>query len=238
VVIDLQGLLRSALISRGARSRRVVGMSDAREGASRFYDEIAPIREGHAVDRYAQVLDYLGVARGMPRFALPSAGVHPLPDLKAPYFVVHPFSRWPTKELPARLVSDIAVALHPAPVVVVGRGQWTGGEGVVDLTNATSLPSLLALLAGARGVVSSDSGPLHLAAALGVPLVAVFGPTSPGKTGPWTPNSRVLQLSLPCVPCASRVCRNAEPMACLEQISAARVVGALHECLAAVGGGP
>ncbi len=234
-VIDLQGLLRSALIARAARADERIGMSDSREGARWLYAKVAPVRPGHAIDRYLQVLDFAGVERGHLEFPLPGAGV-PLPDgVEPPFLVVHPHARWATKALPDDWVRRLVRALAPRRVVIVGRGAPVEAEGARDLTNRTTFPELLAVLRAADGVISSDSGPMHLAAALGRPLVAVFGPTAPGKTGPWTANSRVVRLDLACAPCESRRCRNPERLACLERIGPEEILRALAS---AAGAGP
>jgi ADP-heptose:LPS heptosyltransferase len=233
LLIDLQGLLRSGIISRVARAGRRVGMSDAREGAARWMDDVAPVPAAHAVERYRAVLRHLDLEPGPARFPLPPPGANPVPDPDEPYVVIHPHARWETKRLPEALVRRLVGALQPMRVVLVGRGPRIDAGAALDLTGGTDLRALLAVLAGARGVISTDSGPMHLACALGVPLVALFGPTRPEWTGPWTVNSRVVRLDLPCVPCGSRECANRERHACLEQIEPRRVVDALDECLAA-----
>lgn len=227
-VIDLQGLLRSGLITVLARGRRKIGMSDCREGAGFFYHEKAPISQTHAIERYRQVLKFLGVTCETLQFHLPENSVI-MENIPESFILIHPHSRWPTKIVPRDLVASLAKQSAPQKVVIVGQGSPLNIPETLDLTNQTNFDQLLYLIRHAEAVVSSDSGPMHVAAALGKPLVALFGPTSREKTGPWTSNSRVLQLDLPCIPCFSRECRIVEAQACLRRITSENVLQAVKE---------
>ena len=79
-------------------------------------------------------------------------------------------------------------------------------RGVTNVVGQTTLPQLVALLERASLVVANDSGPMHIAAALGRPLVTLFGPTNPVRTGPYGREDTVLRLAIPCSPCYSRTC--------------------------------
>lgn len=228
-VIDFQGLLRSGVMTKLARGKRKIGMGDSREGARFFYSEVFPITACHAIERYGQVLHHLNVKYDPLIFPLPK----PIEKQDVPhsFILIHPSSRWPTKSLPEKLVADLVNQLSPQPVVIVGQGKAWNLPGVIDLTNRTNLKELLGLIQKAEAVISTDSGPMHVAAALHKPLVALFGPTSSIKTGPWTENSRVLQLSLPCVPCFSRTCHIAETQACLKQMTTHAILEALNQVL-------
>jgi len=231
-VVDLQGLLRSGLLARMANASWRVGMSDAREGARYLYDSVAQVSAGHAVERYSQVLGHLGVKQEGWHFPLPS-GRKPLgvPEGQ-PFAVLHPYSRWQTKELPAEWVSQVVRSLPEVRWVVVGRGIPLGLEGVVDLTGRTDLRELLWLLREAAFVLSTDSGPMHLVAALGRPLAVVFGPTSHEKTGPWSPSARVFTAPVECRPCFSRRCTNSVERACIRSISAEEIVACARQAMA------
>ena len=228
-VIDFQGLFRSGVMTQLARGKRKIGMSDSREGARFFYSEVIPISANHAVERYQQVLQNLGVKCGSLIFPLPKpVEIEGVPNS---FILIHPSSRWPTKELPEKLVIDLVKQLAPKPILIVGQGKAWNLPGVIDFTNRTSLKELIGLIQKAEAVISTDSGPMHVAAALNKPLVALFGPTSPVKTGPWTENSRILQLNLSCIPCLSRMCRIAETQACLKRITADDILEALNQVL-------
>ena len=102
----------------------------------------------------------------------------------------------------------------------------------IDLTGQTSPELLPALLASASLLLTNDSGPMHIAAAMGTPVVALFGPTSPLRTGPYGAEHRVLRSEVPCSPCFSRSCRNPVQLECLATIDPKTVIDAVREQLA------
>ncbi len=153
----------------------------------------------------------------------------------------------PAKRWPAEHYAELARALHEAgglPVVLLG----SGGEAALCAEIAAAAPGAcrvfagtmplveaMALIAGSRGLVSNDSGLMHVAAAFGLPQVAVFGSTSPTHTPPLNPRARVLwlkdELGLDCAPCFDRVCRYGHTR-CLTGVTPQRVAAALDEALA------
>ena len=196
LAIDLQGLLRSALFSRFSGAVRVVGLSDAREGARLLHGERATVDgKAHAVHRYLSVLDHLGIPMPeRPEFPLPPGslpeGFHDSPG----YIVLHPFARGQGKSLSADLVWAFARGAAPARVILVGRGTAPEGlpANVRDWSNRTDLLELIAILRGSSFVVSSDSGPMHVASALQPPrTLAVHLWSDPLKVGPCFPESLV-----------------------------------------------
>src|SRR2546427_4116710 len=94
----------------------------------------------------------------------------------------------------------------------------------IDLIGQTTLKELIALLRRARLLVTNDSGPMHLAAAVGTPVIALFGPTDPARTGPYGAGHTVLRSGVPCSPCFSRRCMNAVTMECLTSIAPQQVL--------------
>lgn len=208
LVVDLQGLLRSALIGRALRPACFVGLGDAREGAASFYSHVvATDRSRHAVDRYLEVPRAFGVdgaAGGPPAFPMP-AGRRPPGLPSGPFVVLHPFARGQGKSLSDVRVREFAARLAPMPVVVVGR-RAERIEGlpatVVDLTNATSLTELIGVLRAAAFVVSVDSGPMHMAAALGDRVLGIHTWTNPNRVGPYPGGSLVWK--------AGRICPRSE----------------------------
>ena len=141
LAIDLQGLLRSALIAKASGAKKIVGLSDAREGAHHFYDQTADTTHAtHAVDRYLQILPLLGI--DVPtdkKFPLPSqqSKIHN-PSSK---IVVHPFARGAGKSLTPDQVRELTTALAPHSVCLVGIGPTIPDlpPNVEDLTNQTTL---------------------------------------------------------------------------------------------------
>jgi heptosyltransferase-2 len=150
----------------------------------------------------------------------------------------------PAKCWPASHYAELARALHAAhglPIVLLGSGKEAAlcedisraaPRACRVLAGQTSLIDAMALIAAARGVVSNDSGLMHVAAAFGVPQVAVFGSTSPEHTPPLNPKARVLwlkdELQLDCAPCFDRVCRFGHTR-CLTGVPASRVEAALAD---------
>ena len=154
----------------------------------------------------------------------------------------------PAKCWPAEHYAELARALaaaHGLPILLLGSGKELAlceqiaqhAEGACRvLAGKTSLLDAMALIAGSRGVVSNDSGLMHVAAAFGVPQVAVFGSTSPEHTPPLNPRARVLwlkeELQLDCAPCFDRVCRFGHTR-CLTGVSPQRVEAALDDTVTA-----
>jgi len=163
------------------------------------------------------------------------------------YWVFAPGAEYgPAKCWPAERYAELARALfaaHGQPVLLLGSGKEASlCESIAAaapgacrvLAGRTSLLDAMALIAAARGVVSNDSGLMHVAAAFGVPQVAVFGSTSPEHTPPLNARARVIwlkeELQLDCMPCFDRVCRFGHTR-CLTEVSAARVDEALSASL-------
>ena len=196
LVLDFQGLLRSALISRLCRATdgKIVGLSDAREGASRFYDAIVDVSGAtHAVDRYLALVAALGHVADEPlQWTFPPGSPpHGHERLLEPFVLLHPFSRGKGKSLTARQVADFCHALAPMQVVVAGRStaQIEPTPNVIDYLNQTDLHELIYLIRRARFVVSVDSGPMHIAAALTLRLVSIHTWSDPAKVGPYHPDA-------------------------------------------------
>ena len=189
LIIDFQGLLRSALIARLCRARdgEIVGMSDAREGSRWLYDAVVGVSaERHAVDRYLAVVKGMGISTAGPlEWPLPAGD--PLKGFGVQEFVLlHPYARGAGKSLTCGEVTDFCQSLAPATVVVAGRaGEAVPSEkNVTDMVNRTTLLELVWLIRQARFVVSVDSGPMHIAAALTENLLALHRWSDPRKVGP------------------------------------------------------
>lgn len=202
VVLDMQGLARSGLMTLAARAPLSVGRFDAREGAKWCCRKRTAMPEGeppwHAVEILAGFLPALGLENRIDAklgFKTPvSEGKEILPDLKAGQkrVIVFPESRREEKNWSGYEALTRGLLHDPA----IGQVVWCGhlacapdGEipesQFVNLTAKTGIEELPGLLGEADCVVSNDSGPMHLAAALGRPLVALFGPTSPEQFGPY-----------------------------------------------------
>ncbi len=244
LVIDLQGLLKSALWVALAQSFRKVGYDRTRELSYLALTERIPPYdpEAHAVWRYLNVARHLGASPALPRFRL---GLTPtLPDFLAsgdrPWVVLHPGARWPTKLWPAAGWAQLGDWLSREKnfaVVITGSAAdrelaaqiiTRMREKALNLAGRTSLPELAGVMQKARLAITADTGPMHLAAALGTKVVAIFGPTSPGRTGPFGPGHRVVRLGLACSPCFKRHCP--EPR-CLLELAPDAVLAAVEKSL-------
>lgn len=259
LAVDLQGLFRSAVLARLAGCPARVGFVNGREGSPWFYTQrvAVPTPEMHAVDRYLLVAEALGAERpAHPQFsfAMPPtdrrevAGVLDRAGVRtgSSWIAMHVSARWPTKRWPAASFAAVADRLHEegvGPVVLIGGPDDRADAQAVttlmrtasvgDVTGMTPLGLLPALLQSASVLLTNDSGPMHVAAAVGTPVVALFGPTSPLRTGPYGKTHRVLARQLPCSPCFSRRCRNPVERECLTGIAPAEVVEAVRGQLAA-----
>jgi len=105
----------------------------------------------------------------------------------------------------------------------------------LDLTGKVSLPEMVEWIRLSELMISNDTGPMHVAAALWKPVVAVFGPTEPRRTGPYGQLRNVLQLTLPCAPCMKSRCHYAKPFECLRALSPESVFQVVDRALRAVG---
>jgi ADP-heptose:LPS heptosyltransferase len=99
------------------------------------------------------------------------------------------------------------------------------------LTGKVSLPEMVEWIRLSKLMVTNDTGPMHIAAALGTPVVALFGPTEPRRTGPYRQLEHVVRIDLPCAPCMSPRCRYVKPLECLRAIPLAAVLDAVHRRL-------
>ena len=201
LVLDFQGLLRSALIARLCRGGEVVGLSDAREGARFLYDRVVDVAgHRHAVDRYLALVAALGVEIVRPlEWPLP-AGEAVAAAGEPGFVLLHPFARGAGKSLGAADVADFCRALAPRRVVIAGRAEapLPAIANGLDLLNGTTLAELVWLIRHAAFVVSVDSGPLHIAAALTPQLVAIHTWSDPRKVGPYRDEAWILQNGALC----------------------------------------
>jgi ADP-heptose:LPS heptosyltransferase len=197
IVLDFQGLLRSAMLSRASGSKPVLGLSDSRECARFGHDYIIPVDPAaHAVDRYLSLARSLGVEVKSDDIVFPLAeGVLP-PEWpqQQDLIVIHPWSRGQGKSLSASALQALCDALAPRPLVLVGitdEPTRPQGQHITDLSGRTSLAQLIACLRAAHWVVSVDSGPMHMAAAVNDRTLALHTWSDPRRVGPYNPRAWV-----------------------------------------------
>jgi lipopolysaccharide heptosyltransferase II len=240
LVIDLQCLARSGMFAWLANGKLLAGLDEIREGARGFYD-LAARRASyhtHAVDWYLEVLKLLKVPVHWNFTWLPERPAV-VAELKrkwrtgdARWIVLQPGARWLNKRWPeghyADLLRKLAFHFPGFRFAILGGesdrelGAAIAGASLqrcLDLTGRLSLPEMVEWIRLSELMISNDTGPMHVAAALGRPLVALFGPTEPRRTGPYGQIGSVLQTRLSCVPCMKSRCTHVRPMECLLAIT-------------------
>ncbi len=189
LAVDFQGLFRSAFIARSSHARKIVGMSDGREGSRFFYDEVARVdRRAHAVERYLKLAELVGAPEPeLLRCPLPSGDALPRFDEYPPFILLHPYARGRRKSISTAVIEEFCHAFRPTRVVVVGRSTrpFDPPANCIDLTNQTTLLQLVRLLRVAHFTISVDSGPMHIAAALGDRLLSIHTWSKPRRVGPY-----------------------------------------------------
>jgi lipopolysaccharide heptosyltransferase II len=239
-VIDLQGLARSGTFAWLANGGLTIGVADSREGAPGFYDVAVPrpSKETHAVDWYLNVVKTLGVpvhqnfAWLPPHVETRNAIEKKWQVGQSHWIVINPGARWLNKRWPveyfAELVKRLAAQNRERRFVILGgKEDRSLGEVIapaepqrcLDLTGQTSLPEMIEWIRLSELIVTNDTGPMHVAAALGKPVVAMFGPTNPNRTGPYGQIGEALRIDLPCSPCLKDFCTYKKPLECLRAMT-------------------
>jgi lipopolysaccharide heptosyltransferase I len=243
LVVDLQGLFRSGWMSWATRAPMRIGFRNARELAWLFYTHRVPIdtMEQHAVDRYLKVAAALGCDASAIEFPLLTTdadrqAIDALLPRNQRFAILMPGANWPTKRWPAQrfvaLVEPLRNEFGLTSIVAGGDDAAAVApsiRGAIDLTNRTTLPQLIALFERAGLVIANDSGPMHIAAAMGRPLVAIFGPTNPVRTGPYRRPDCVVRANLDCSPCYKRNCSH---LTCIQRLDVSAVLNAIRRQLA------
>lgn len=255
--IDLQGLFKSALVAAVSGSRKRVGSAFMREGS---YLISRPVRganvDGHAVERSLDVARFLGAEVDKVEYPFPDLSeFEQAVDAKLsaagrlasePYVVFAPGTRWATKRWPATHFAKLAARLGADGWRVVLAGgpddreiseqivadvpRDVAADRLINFIGQTSLQELAALIKNASLFISGDTGPLHIAAALQVPSVAIFGPTLPDRTGPYgSERAVVLTTPLECAGCLKKSC---DSFRCLDSISPEQAYDACLQALA------
>lgn len=241
LVLDFHGLFKSSLLVWLSRGKRKVGFDSYQELSGFFlHEKVFEDYGKHAVDRYLDIVRYLGAKQPETEFLLPWAkenehrvarlleegGIEPTERFVA----LNPVALWPTKQWPVvkfAHLCELIVRELGVKVVLTGLTDMTMQRlaalvkvPVVNLSGRTSLKDLACLYRRAALLVTPDSGPMHLAAAVGTKVIALFGPTDPARTGPFGPGHRVLYRNIACRPCFKKKC--ADPL-CLSELSVEEV---------------
>ncbi|MGA1839390.1 MAG: glycosyltransferase family 9 protein [bacterium] len=258
IIIDFQGLFRSGLMVGLSKGNRKVGFNRVREMAHLFYNEKVCLStmDQHAVTRYLEIPYYLGVKKHIPQFFLPVSEKDSdyvnklLEDINNKaiknnkIIVINPNARWPSKIWPwdryRELIKELCFRNYE--VILIGSAGEKArmdltfgglGDRVHNFAGKTTIKSLAALLKKVDCMITNDSGPMHLAVAVGLPVIALFGPSNPLRTGPFgwqkgNQKDRVLSSQLHCAPCYKRKCID---MSCMLEISVAQLLNELEGLL-------
>ena len=250
VAIDLQGLMKSAVLARASGAARVVGFSiwHLREKTARpFYSDAHDAEGGHVIRKNLRLLRALDVEDDEIRFPLadvPSPALDTLRE-RIPagrrFALINAGAAWPNKRWPPGRFGEVAAFLDDAcgltPVVLWGPGEQGLADAVIAASSNTAIaaPStgvadLVALTRASALVISGDTGPLHIATAVGTPTVSIFGPTDPDRNGPHAPGDLVVSRFETCGCHYDRRCH--EPVWCLGAVTVAEVCAAVQRRLA------
>ena len=202
VVLDMQGLARSGLIALAAHAERKIGRADGRELSALACNERITLpeagKEAHAVEILFQFLPALGcepIIDGPLEFRQPVIRSFDPEALEGEPVVIFLESRRAEKQWPLpyfmSLIETLIEKFPKIPVILAGSetledmGEFSGNENLNNLMGITAIDELVPLISKARLVIANDSGPMHLAAAIGTPVLALFGPTDPKRFGPF-----------------------------------------------------
>jgi heptosyltransferase I len=257
-VIDLQGLLRSSIMTFLSRAKCKVGFSNPKEKISKFaYNVKIDIPENitHAIEKNIYLVSkFLDIDPLVPHFKIPKIEIYKnviqrihsesnLDFSKDKYLIVAPGARWNSKRWPtaffAETLDSIAKSSDIKTVIIGTKDETHLAEEIISkckkakpisLANKTNMIELVELLRNAELILTNDSGPMHIAAALGTMVIALFGPTDPVLTGPFWPNSKVFQNSTGCIKCFKRECFK-ESQKCQEKITPLQIAEEIQALL-------
>jgi len=260
LIIDFQGLLKSAVWVLLAKGVRKAGFGRGMEHAELSYvvlNEPVPAVDmnQHAIERELLLLKGIGVPTTGIRYELPVSSEHASEaaallrasgiDEQDRVVAINPMARWPTKLWEPAHFAAVADRLEDQGIRVVFTGGAQDHSSIDEicrlmrskscrLDGRTNLKTLASIFRRTQVLLTTDSGPMHLAAAVGTAVVALFGPTAPWRTGPYGPGHTVLRAGISCSPCFKKDCRTTayEERACMKRLSVDEVVRAVLEKLA------
>lgn len=242
--LDLQGALKSALACRFSGARKIIGFEPPwlREPAAGvFYTQRVTSNAQHMVEANLDLAAALGAAADVAEFPLPAGDASKLPPELAAggYAVMNPGAGWRSKCWPAASFAAVSDALAAEQAMRTALNCGPGERGLCEQVQAAcraarpvifsgDVPALIALLRPARLMLGPDTGPLHLAAALGVPTVGLYGPTDPARNGPYGRCARALRAA----GAETSHQHDAEPDGAMQRIPPVTVLRTIHELLA------
>jgi heptosyltransferase-1 len=210
IAVDFQGAMKSAVIARLSGARMIFGMANPREAPARiFYHRRVATTGAHVIEQYHSIVEAVaGRQLATTRIEFPCDDnaerviAKTLRETGENFVLINPGAGWAAKQWPAERYGEVARELAKAglaPLVNFGPGEKELARAVESASDGTArlisctIAELIGLTRRARLFIGGDTGPLHLAAALGVPVVAIFGPTDPARNGPYGTRSTVLR---------------------------------------------
>jgi heptosyltransferase-1 len=210
IAVDFQGAMKSAVIARLSGARMIFGMANPREAPARiFYNRRVATTGTHMVEQYLSLAEAVA---GQPLVtstiefprddSAENAITKKLSEVGERFILINPGAGWGAKQWPAERYGEVAKELAKtglAPLINFGPGEKELALAVHSASNGEACPisctiaELIALTRRAKLFIGGDTGPMHLAAALGVPVIAIFGPTDPARNGPYGTRSTVLR---------------------------------------------
>jgi len=255
MILDFQAALKGGVLIALARGVRKIGFGkglEHQEHSYLFLNERVPAvdMEIHALTRGLLLLEQIGIPTRRIEYGLPvsardrdhiahllsAAGI----ESQARLVAINPVAQWETKlweNGKFAALADMLIERYDVTVVFTGgpadrptaaaiTARMEHQHRALDLTGRTSLLGLAALYERAKFLVSTDTGPMHLGAAVGIPVVALFGPTAPWRTGPFGAGHRIVRSDCSCAPCYQRRCETAQ---CMAGITVAQVTAAIEQ---------
>lgn len=253
VAIDLQGLLKSAVLARLSGANRVIGFPAPllRERTARvFYTEASGNAAPHVIEKNLSTLKAIGIRVPDIEFPLDDRRPEIAATVRerlgiardAPFAIINPGAAWPNKRWPPVYFAEVARALasrHNLRSIVLwgpdegqlARNVVAASDGTAAVSPQTTIADLVSLTKAAAVMISGDTGPMHVAGAVGTPLVGIFGPTDPARNGPWAEDDLTVSRYESCSCRYRRQCRIAGW--CLLDISPREVMALVERRLAA-----
>ncbi|MCF6248657.1 MAG: glycosyltransferase family 9 protein [Desulfobacula sp.] len=246
VSIDLSGLLRSGIISWFSKASVKLGFKESDEGSPFFYThKIHGSMNIHAIDRYLEIAKFMGCATGefgkISKIDYPFAPYDHQPEilkeLPKKYLVMSPSAGKPANRWQAEKYGRLAGRLNLPTVIIASAAESDIAQEVVNHSNGnainlagrTGLKELIAVIEKASCFVCNDTGPMHIAAALDIPVFAVFGPANPIRTGPYGTIHTVIQKNYDCSPCYAQQPCSKYDFRCMNELGVDDVLKIINE---------
>lgn len=255
LVLDLQASLKGALLILLSRGKRKIGFGPGMEHQEHSYfvlNEKIPMvsMEVHALERGLRLLEAIGIPMRPIMYDLPIGDTEKTAAQtllvsggwrsKSDAIAINPMAKWETKlwsvekfaETADRLIERFGVSLYftgdHGDKEMIGTIQKSMRHPSVNLAGRTSLLELAAIYQQVACVITTDTGPMHIAAAVGTPVVALFGATAPWRTGPYGIGHKIIRVDQKCAPCFKRKC---EEQLCMQRIEVKHVMDAVIELM-------